>query len=159
MTTNTSTQRSTASQDSTRTSTINLNSTTLISMKPTSETTPLPKLDDNDGLVIPRTALIAIVSSLSVLLFLIILLLLISICLKMYRKKEESKLLQQRVKRQFEQPGIEQHQQVHLPPGGHYEFEEGYTDDQQEYNYRVTQMSPNDYERSEESVFYPRAKL
>ncbi len=49
--------------------------------------------DNNDeaGLFISRTALIAIVSSLSILLFLIVLLLVISICLKMYRKKEESK--------------------------------------------------------------------
>ena len=47
--------------------------------------------DEEGGLFLSETALIALISSLGVMLFLVILLLSVSICLKMYRKKEDAK--------------------------------------------------------------------
>ena len=54
-------------------------------------TTDPDEEDNEEGLLLSKTALIALISSLAIMLFLVILLLSLSICLKMYKKKEDAK--------------------------------------------------------------------
>jgi len=93
--------------------------------------------DDDDGVLISTSALIAIISSLSILLLLIILFLAMSICLRYYRKKEEARLLNERVRRA---PTPSMLPLTTIPMAQQSQFYKHQNIEDDDYAYRVTQI-------------------